>query len=65
VRHEITAEVPTYWIAYGPGIANGFLDVGQSLATGEETLETFTKYMPYLNRWVELGHDPQDAPPRS
>jgi len=65
MRHELTAESLTYFIAHGSGMTNGILEVGQTLATGEEVLETFSKYRPYLNRWVELGNDPADAPPRS
>jgi hypothetical protein len=64
MRHEIVADVVTYWIAHGVSKSNGILDIGQHLASGEEYLETFTSYRPYLSRWVELGGNAEDAPPK-
>jgi len=63
VRHEFIATELTFWIAHGPSLDNGILTAGQVLATGEDFLETFTSYIEYINRWVELGGKPEDAPP--
>lgn len=58
-----TAETLTYWIAHGAGMSTGVLRPGQAISSGEEHLETFTRYRPYLTRWIQLGGTPETAAP--
>ena len=60
---SFTAQTLTWWIAHGPDRHTGRLRAGESLSTGQETLETFTRFRPYLHRLIALGGTPEEAHP--
>lgn len=61
-RHSHKADGLTYFIAHDPALHNGYANDGEVISTGQGFLEVFTDYRQYLNRYIELGGKPQDAP---
>jgi len=59
MSHEFIASEPTYWVAHEKdGADYGYAETGQHVATGLDKLETFSRYLPYRARLLELGIDP-------
>ena len=55
--NTLTADKPTWYIAHNEmGIQHcGYLDAGQTVATGQPVLETFESEIAWIARQIELG----------
>jgi hypothetical protein len=60
MTNEFTATEETYWIAHDSKKvwANGVLEAGETVSTGQPYLDTFTGPRAYNARLVELGWTP-------
>lgn len=61
MTHNFTATETTYWIAHGPALHFGQLRAEEHMSSGQAELETFSSYLKFLDRYMELGGDPANA----
>ena len=55
MTHEFTADLKTFWIAHGPEIHHGELQVGEHVSSGQQHFKTFTSRRAWMARVIELG----------